>query len=413
MELKAHSTQQRAGAVSLFLLFLFVMLGKYNLYVGFAIKPHMIFLALFFLIHLASFYFHRLQLFECAMLLFYGVYSFTGAFALYPMSSIRIIIGIVIYVGCYFFMKALIGNAGPNAIEKSLSTVGLIFNGASLVLYFIGLKSLGFVFQGDMITSFGVLIDRDYPRLIGLLQDPNYYVFYNTIFFAFYLCSSGSWKNRFGLMLCLVTNILTFSRGGIAVMLLIFLLYIIILPSPRKKLKLAGGAILSLVVGVYGAVSFLKFDIYGVLKSRISDFSNDGGSGRFELWGRAWDYFNENIWTGVGAYNFPDYNTYEYGDALRVHNTFLDILSESGILGFSAFLLFLLFVMVQLLQNRVHREKPYLFLTFIGFMLQMASLSIIINDLFFLYLAILAVYLSGVPKKNKGVRYDERPAFNR
>ncbi|MEH7484708.1 O-antigen ligase family protein, partial [Neobacillus drentensis] len=334
----------------------------------------------------------RLHLYEIAMLLFYLMYSFSGAFALYPASSIRIICGIVLYIFCYFIMKAVIGNARYSVIERAISDVGILFNIASLTLYFVGLKVLGFVFEGDRVYQFGVMLDRDYPRLIGLLQDPNFFVFYNTLFFSYYLCNSKSLKNKLGLLLCIIANILTFSRGGILVMAFLLVIYIII-NNPIKQFKLLVGIIASLFVSVYIAIVYMKFDIYGILESRMGDLSQDGGSGRLELWGRAWDYFTSHMVIGIGAFNFSDYNFFQYGDSIEVHNTFLDILSEAGLLGIACFCLFIILVFVHLFQRNIHKNKPYLFLTLLGLILQMASLSVIINDMFFMYMAILTTYL--------------------
>ena len=377
---------------TIFFLFLLVTLANYYIYVGFAIKPYMIFSILFLTINIGSFYFQRLHLYEIAMLLFYLMYSFTGAFALYPASSIRIICGIILYIFCYFIMKSVIGNARDSVIERAISDVGILFNVASLTLYFVGLKSIGFVFEGDRVYQYGVMLDRDYPRLIGLLQDPNFFVFYNTLFFSYYLCHAKSLKNKLGLILCILANILTFSRGGILVMAFILLTYILI-KNPIKQFKLLIGIIASLFVAVYIAVAYMKFDIYGILESRIGDLSQDGGSGRIELWGRAWDYFTSHMVLGIGAFNFSDYNFFQYGDSLEVHNTFLDILSESGLLGITCFSLFLILVFIQLFQSNIHKHNPYLFLTFLGLILQMGFLSVIINDMFFMYMAILTTYL--------------------
>ncbi len=353
----------------------------------------MIFLILFLTIHIGSFYFQRLQLFEVAMLLFYLMYSFTGVIALYPASSLRIICGIILYIFCYFIMKSVIGTSRNSVIEKAISNVGIFFNIASLSLYLFGLKSLNFVFEGDRVYQYGVLLDRDYPRLIGLLQDPNFFVYYNTIFFSYYLCHSMSLKNKLGLILCIITNILTFSRGGLLVMLFILLVFILI-KNPFKQVKLIIGIAASLSAAMYFAISFMKFDIFGILGSRIGDLSEDGGSGRVELWGRAWDYFTSHMILGIGAFNYSDYNFFQYGDNLEVHNTFLDILSESGLLGISCFCLFIILVFVQIIKSNIHKNKPYLFLTFLGMILQMGFLSVIINDMFFMYIAILTNYLN-------------------
>ncbi|MBY6037222.1 O-antigen ligase family protein [Fictibacillus nanhaiensis] len=398
-------SKEKYTSSSLYLLFFLLFLGKYSIDLGFALKPYMIYLFLFFILFLSSVTFQRLQLFEVGMLLFFFVYCFTGAFSLYPLASIRILVGICLYLFCYFLMKNIISKIPQVKIEHVISVCGIFFNSFSLLLYFLGLLKLNFIFEGDGLYAYGVLMDRDYPRLIGLLQDPNYYVFYNTLFFTYFLCNTNSLKNRFGLALCILTSLLSFSRGGLAALIVVYILSIVILNDPLKQVKRVVGTIITIVLTIYVSVEFLKLDLFSVLQSRIQDFSTDGGSGRFELWGRAMDYFTTNQWIGVGAYNFSDYNRFHYGESLRVHNTFLEILSESGLFGFFGFSLFIGLLIFQLFQFRIHRRKPYLFLAFFGFLLQMASLSIIINDLFFFYLALLAVYVN----KESGVHVHNPP----
>ena len=392
MALKLTSNS-RNQSYTIFVLFLLVTLAKFNIYLGFALKPYMIFSVMYLMIHISSFYFHRLQLFEVAMLLFYLMYSFTGAFALQPDSSLRIMLGITLYLVCYFIMKFIIGNTEESTIQKVISNVGIIFNTASLILYFVGLKSVGFVFEGDRIYQYGMMLDRDYPRLIGLLQDPNFYVFYNTLFFSFYLCNMKSWKNRLGLILCILSNLLTFSRGGLLVMVILLIIYLL-LNNPLKQLKLILGLVIAFSLTAYVAVVHMKFNLVGMLESRIQDVSQDGGSGRLELWSRAWDYFESHLFVGLGAFNFADYNQFNYGNTQPVHNTFLDILSESGLLGITCYMMFIFLVFFQLIQSKIYKHSPYLFITFIGLLLQMGFLSIIINDMFFMYVAILSTYIN-------------------
>ncbi|WP_226086883.1 O-antigen ligase family protein [Mesobacillus sp. S13] len=391
MDYKVASISGRYGS-TVFWLFLLLMLAKFNIYIGFALKPYMLFCILFFMFHIGSFYFQRLYLFEMGMLIFYLMYSFTGAFSLYPASSARIIFGIILYVSCYFIVKNIIEKFETDAVHSAVANVGIIFNSVSLALYFAGLKSVQFMFEGERVSEFGVMVDRHYPRLIGLVQDPNFFVFYNTIFFCYYLSNFQSSKNKVGLGLTILTNLLTFSRGGLLVVVCLVVLNIF-LNNPLKKLKLLLGLTASLAVAGYIAITVMKFDVYSILQSRINDFSEDGGSGRFTLWGRAWEYFNTNILVGIGAFNFSDYNMFENGDPLTAHNTYLDILAESGLIGIVTYLLFLLLVFIKLLNSRIHKKNPYLFLTFLGLVLQMAFLSVIINDMFFMYIAILSAYL--------------------
>ncbi|QFT90338.1 O-Antigen ligase [Bacillus sp. THAF10] len=385
---------------TIFFMILLVTLARYSIPLGFSLKPYMIFLLFFMFIHLFSFHFQRLQSYEVAMLLFYFVYCYTGVFALHPESSLRILLGIILYLTCYFIMKSVFSYASSNVIEKGLSFGGIFFNIASLALYVIGLQKVDLALDGENVISFGVLSDRGYPRLIGLLEDPNFFVFYNTIFFAYYLCHADTWRNKFGLLLCVAANILTFSRGGLAALIIVFLVYLS-LNKPLKQLKILLGSILSLSLLAYVIIIKFKFDAIGMIEARMEDFSSDGGSGRFELWERAWDMFSNHMVLGVGAFNFSEYNLFYYNDTLTVHNTFLDILSESGLFGFSFYFAFVILVLMQLWKFQIYKKKQYLFLTYIGFMLQMVSLSVIINDMFFLYLAILSTYIHTIGQQEQ------------
>ncbi|MEK5065814.1 O-antigen ligase family protein [Cytobacillus sp. FSL R5-0596] len=384
--------RKQKASFTVFILFLLVTMANYYFYIGFAIKPYLIFSILYLLVHISSFYFHRLHGFEIAMLIFYLVYSYTGAFALYPSASIRILLGIILYISCYFIIKSIIGHTNNWTIERAIADAGIVFNILSLILYLMGLQKLGFNFEGDRIYELGVMLDRNYPRLIGVLQDPNYFVFYNTLFFSYFLCHSKPMKNKAGLLLCILTNLLTFSRGGLLVLLVTLCLYIL-KDKPLKKIKLLAGMVVFLSAAAYLVVYYMKLNLLSVLGSRIEDLAKDGGSGRLELWGRAWEFFVSYKYLGIGAYNFPEYNSFRYGDSLQVHNTFLEILSESGLIGIACFCVFILTVFIQLIQSKLYRNKPYLLLTFVGIILQMGFLSIIINDMFFLYLAILSTYM--------------------
>lgn len=196
-------------------MFFLVTMANYNIYIGFALKPYMLFCFILLLVYFQSIRLVQLQLFEVAMLVFYSVYALSGAFALYSISSLRIVIGIMLYLFCYFIIKSLLEGVHTSLIGMAIGYAGVLFNSISLVLYVVGLKRVGFYFDtgGERVIELGLMIDRNYPRLIGVLQDPNFFVFYNTMFFAYYLCNTKGFWNKLGLMLCLTTNVLTFSRG--------------------------------------------------------------------------------------------------------------------------------------------------------------------------------------------------------
>ena len=126
----------------------------------------------------------------------------------------------------------------------------------------------------------------------------------------------------------------------------------------------------------------------------MGDLTYDGGSNRIDLWARAIGFMTDNPWIGLGPYNYAQYNEYYYGVDLSAHNTYLDILTDAGVLSLLFYLLFLFVVVYQLVQSKLYRLKPYMMYALIGFVAQSLLLSVIINDMFFLYCAILAVFLS-------------------
>lgn len=388
------------STLPVFLLMLFITLSRYHLYIGFSLKIYMIFLAVFFCIYFREFYFRTLYHYEILLLLFYFTYCLSGAFSQYPEASIRVILGVILVLGSYFIMRFILEQTSIHSIETSIANVGIIFNGISLLLYIIGLKVTGIEPTDTEVTAYGLLLDRDYPRLIGLLDDPNIFIFYNTLFFCFYLTRPRGFKHAIGFILCLLTNLLTFSRGGLIALILVVILYMA-LSNFSRKIKVATVSLLCLIV-IYVASSFIQIDVNQIITSRINDFSSDEGSGRLELWGQATDYFISHPILGIGAFNFSDYYAFEHNEKLYVHNTYLEILAESGIIGFLFYFSFLVMLAKKLFTLRLHKEKVYIVLTLFAFLLQMLSLSLIINEAFFLFLAIALKYIN-VYEKNSVV----------
>ncbi|MCA1032035.1 O-antigen ligase family protein [Bacillus timonensis] len=375
--------------VVLSLFFLLLTFSRYNLYIGFSLKTYMMFLFLFVFFHLRIFYFQKLALYEVSLLLFYLIYCFSGTMAYYTGSSIRIVFGVILVISCFFIMRYMFMQYSLTIIEKGLGLAGIIFCLVSLILYVLGLFSFGFQLTGDGESAFGVLLDRNYPRLIGTLEDPNLYIFYCTIFIFYYLSNLSSALNKLGLFLCALTCVLTFSRGGLAALVIVFLIYIFM---DIKRIKSALISVISIGFIGYLLILTFQFDVIEMLSDRIKDFKQDGGSGRFDLWSTAFSYFLEHPLFGIGAFNFSDYYLTNFGKKLYVHNTYLEILTESGLAGFSFFSIFLLLLFRFLIRSRMHNKQPFLFLTFLALGIQMLSLSLIINEMFFMYLALVYRY---------------------
>ena len=169
---------------------------------------------------------------------------------------------------------------------------------------------------------------------------------------AMFLCA-GLWSlarsraARVGLLLAFTIIAIGFfatqSRGGFISLSFATVAAFVLLPRQRKRLLgLAGAA--GVGFGVIAAVA------PGAV-ARITDFGG-GTTGRSSVWAVAWKIFNDHPLLGVGLSNFQ---TVEPHYALRagpldradlvaeiphlVHNVYLQMLTECGVIGFALFML--------------------------------------------------------------------------
>jgi O-antigen ligase len=135
----------------------------------------------------------------------------------------------------------------------------------------------------------------------------------------------------------------TESRGGLISLGFAAVSGFVLMPRQRKRLL---GLAASAAVG-FAAIAAASPSAV----SRITDFGG-GTSGRSDLWTVAWRIFSDHPWLGVGISNFqvlePRY-TLRSGTLARVeliaedphyvHNVYLQLLTETGVIGFALFLI--------------------------------------------------------------------------
>jgi O-antigen ligase len=375
--------------------------GNFNINVGFAIKPFMIICFTLFIFLFNRFEIHKLNKFELMFIIFYGYFISTGLFAKYSYASLRLIGGILIVFFSYFILRFLLSKISISEIENMLSQIGIVFNILSLLFYFIGIVKLGFNFSGNGIKLWGVMLDRQFPRLIGILNDPNIFVYFNLIFFFYYLTNLSSKRNVFGFFLTSVTILLTVSRGAI-LGVVIGTLTSILISRKREVLKLTFFVSITIIVGVIIADKFINLDIIGLIQDRFDAIKTDGGSGRIKLWSYGIEFYLNNPLFGIGIFNFRPY-LFEYtGIDGYLHSTFMDALVEGGLIGFSLFLLANLILIINLYRLvKLNYRARYLLLIAIASLVIMNSLSLIINEVYFLFLAICWRYQLEVYKNKK------------
>lgn len=90
------------------LLILFVMLSKYNIYIGFSLKIYMIFLVIYFCLTIKNFHIQKLYFHEVVFLLFYFIYCLSGILSIYLHASIRMIFWCVTCFRLLFYNEKFI-----------------------------------------------------------------------------------------------------------------------------------------------------------------------------------------------------------------------------------------------------------------------------------------------------------------
>jgi O-antigen ligase len=184
-------------------------------------------------------------------------------------------------------------------------------------------------------------------RLKGGLGDPNFLAaaIVPAIVLAAALMPTVRASTRWVLLACVGVLVVglaaTESRGGAVAAAGAFAAALLVMPRQRRRVVAAG-----LGITLVGA---LYFATYPKGFERIT--SSDGGSGRADLWQVAWRITAEHPAAGIGLHNFTVYSPryVRRPGALNnvdliaerphaVHNTYLELLTETGVVGLGLFL---------------------------------------------------------------------------
>jgi O-antigen ligase len=144
--------------------------------------------------------------------------------------------------------------------------------------------------------------------------------------------------------LCLFAVFLTLSRGGLMA-LAAALIAAIVMAGRRRR----GAALVVAACAVLATVIY--FGAFASVEARDRVLEVEGGSGRTDIWTVGWRMVEDNPLRGVGAGNFSISSIHyllEPGalprddlivdEAKVVHNTYLHVLSELGLVGLTLFL---------------------------------------------------------------------------
>lgn len=165
-------------------------------------------------------------------------------------------------------------------------------------------------------------------------------------FFSMYSVQKNKNKrNWLCLILLFAAIILANKRAHLIFTVIALMILYYISGSPGKKLKrfltiifACGGLIMIL----YLCAMYIDLPVFNKLQRTILDiFSGDDiTSGRTDLYARAIQLFHTHPLFGIGWYRFYEITINSYGYNIAVHNIYLQILCETGIVGFLIFVFF-------------------------------------------------------------------------
>lgn len=263
-------------------------------------------------------------------------------------------------------MSLLWAEASPPATS---AVVKYAVNGALFLIVYTAVKTrrhivlvLGaFVLSAAFSAAYGLVVPAesigysdDLERVSGPIGDPNALarLLVAGIVLAFLLAVIDVLSPAKRLLaasaafLCAAGLVLTASRGGLIALVCAFVAALVFSGRWRPQVT-----VLVLAVGLLGAGYYAGIASPDA-RERIT--ATDGGSGRTDLWRVGWQVVEDKPMLGAGAGNFGEVSTSYLGDAglLRrsdliistsnvLHNTYLGTLVELGIVGLCLLLMIL------------------------------------------------------------------------
>lgn len=200
-----------------------------------------------------------------------------------------------------------------------------------------------FLYGGQELSLAGA---EEQGRVASFLGHPNHLATYLNLILPFAIATYLLTKKRLWKWLSAPTVVfgvaalaLTESRGGYLALVAIIIYAVLHFAKTRWQMVLFLLAFGGLAVGAYGLLQQWHPGHFG-------DYASDTDVlGRLLLWSTAWNFFSSSPLHGVGIGAFPLlYDQYlanipgmSFELGLQVHNIYLELLGETGILGLVSF----------------------------------------------------------------------------
>ena len=379
--------------------FLFLGFASFS-FVALNIKIYMFFGSLYAFWNREVFILKNVYIHE---ILFMTLYFYIVIASLYVddvLLAVKLILGEITLLLTYFSLRYLVTQIDFKTVENIFLKLGNAFILISLFLYIVGIVYIyyfHYIPTPDMylnehsIRVYGLYMEGNFPRLTGLAESPNNYLYISFLLMLLYF-----FKKKFMMFgFALISVILTMSATG-QLLLIIFVVYKL-LTNKKTFFYTIVGLILFIcfVIFLYFNDPFVKY----MIDLRILRI--ESGSGRYDLWSFVLQWLDQSPWIGYGANQsrviLENYSRH-YQSA---HNSFLDIFLTTGVLGLLIYIAFhLSLAVISIKLNKVYQTKIFI-LAYIEYFIISLSNNTLHVDYVIIYLIFMYIFLY-----NKGKEMD-------
>ena len=178
----------------------------------------------------------------------------------------------------------------------------------------------------------------------------------------------------------------------------------------HKKISLFKTVIITiiLVIGLVYGLTYLNNSTDGFLLSRFENISDDGGSGRIDIWKDTLNKFKASgIELQIAGHGF---NAVIKASPFSAHNDFLEMLYDFGIIGLSLYILFIILMVFCILKYKNLDDRYYqagIVMLTIFFIMSMVSHLWLYPSFYGYLVSFLGVVNGRIQRRKFDIHYDK------
>jgi len=307
----------------------------------------------------------KIKIYEINYLFLYIYLIFTIIYAIDLLLACRLVLLEILLIITYIYFRCEVSKYSLLELEKKILLIGEIYIIGSLAFYLIGIFSSYYSLIPNGEAYLGIMKESAFPRLRGFAESPNSYILNGLFFLVFFIHS----KNYKFISLSILNLVLTFSTTGIIILAAIFLIQVV---YSKQYLKIFKFSVIFTGVFFYIYYHFILQNEMIMKMVEIRLERNKSGTNRIPLWNYSLNLISENPIFGYGI-NQTRLLLKTNEGLNSLHNTYLEVLLTSGIVGLVLYLTFLILIFILSLKISFYMKEPRLIMLFV--ILVISSLS--------------------------------------